>query len=79
MTALLVTALLAAAGTLDLLAGVKRAWVRPLPYLLGAAGCACLLALGVRAVTGSQAVIDAGDVFGFGATTLVATRSPGCS
>ena len=74
VTALLVTglALLAAAGTLDLVAGVRRAWLRPLPYLLGAAGCACLLALGVRAVTGAPAVIDAGDVFGFGPTRLVA-------
>ena len=74
MTALLVTglALLAAAGTLDLVAGVRRAWLRPLPYLLGAAGCGCLLALGVRAVTGAPAVIDAGDLFGFGPTRLVA-------
>ena len=54
-----------AGGSVDLFFGVRRPWVRLLPYLFAFGGSACLLVVGVRATTGSGGV-DTVDVLGIG-------------
>jgi hydrogenase-4 component B len=47
--------LLAVAGAVDLIAGARWAQLRALPYLVGAAGAACLAAAGAGALAGHTA------------------------
>jgi hydrogenase-4 component B len=56
--------LLAVAAAVDLLLG----WLRPVPYLIGAAGSACLLAAGAAALAGRSVVLRSGGVLGQVAT-----------
>jgi len=62
--------LLAVAAAVDLLLGVR--WSRPVPYLIGAAGSACLLAAGAAALAGRSVVLGSGGVLG-----QVAVGGPG--
>lgn len=54
----------------DVLFGVRRRAVRPVPYVLGIAGSACLLALGIHTTTTRAVDIDLSQVFAFGGTGL---------
>jgi hydrogenase-4 component B len=56
--------LLAVAAAVDLLVGVRQSWWRPVPYLIGAAGSACLLAAGAAALAGQNVVLRSGGVLG---------------
>jgi hydrogenase-4 component B len=60
--------LLAVAAAVDLLLG----WLRPVPYLIGAAGSGCLLAAGAAALAGRSVVLRSGGVLG-----QVAVGGPG--
>lgn len=60
--------LYALAAAVDLLAGVRRRWLRPLPYLAAAAGAGFLLALGVLGMTGHPV--------SFGPDLLATTHAP---
>ncbi len=54
-----------AAGALaDLGVGVRRAWLRMLPYLLGMAGSTCLAVVGIHATLSKASTIDISEVFG---------------
>jgi hydrogenase-4 component B len=64
--------LLAVAAAVDLLLGVRHSPSRPVPYLLGAAGSACLLAAGAAALAGRSVVLRSGGVLG-----QVAVGGPG--
>jgi hydrogenase-4 component B len=70
-------ALLAAAAVADLLAGVRRRGLTPVPYLLGAAASACLVAAGGGALAGHQARIGIGGALGAGTAGLAADRLSG--
>ncbi len=61
----------AAAGAADLLAGVRRAALRPLPYLLAAGGAAFSVISGARAVAGHPGSVELGTFLGFGTSRLV--------
>jgi formate hydrogenlyase subunit 3/multisubunit Na+/H+ antiporter MnhD subunit len=60
--------LLAVAAAVDLLLGARPSPWRPVPYLTGAAGSACLLAAGAAALTGRSVVLRSGGVLGQVAT-----------
>ncbi|MQA87831.1 MAG: NADH/ubiquinone/plastoquinone (complex I) [Streptosporangiales bacterium] len=64
-------ALLAAAALLDLAAGVRRL-LAGIPYLLGVAGSACLLAAGAGALAGHGLRVDLGAALGLGSSHLAA-------
>jgi len=70
-------ALLGAAVVVDLVAGVRPRPLRPVPYLLGAAGSACLAAGGAGALAGHQARVWPAGVLGPGTAGLAADRLSG--
>jgi hydrogenase-4 component B len=70
-------ALLAAAAVVDLAAGARSRPVAALPYLIGAAGSACLVAGGAGALAGHQARLWPGGVLGTGTAGLAADRLSG--
>ena len=70
-------ALLAAAALVDLVAGVRLRPLRPVPYLLGAAGSACLAVGGAGALAGHQVRLWSAGVLGPGTAGLVADRLSG--
>ena len=70
-------ALLAAAAVVDLVAGVRPRPLRPVPYLLGAAGSACLAVGGAGALAGHQARVWPAGVLGPGTAGLTADRLSG--
>jgi hydrogenase-4 component B len=70
-------ALLAAAAVVDLFAGVRPRPLRPVPYLLGAAGSACLAVGGGGALAGHQARLWPAGVLGPGTAGLAADRLSG--
>lgn len=57
-------AALAVGAVFDLIAGVRWPAWRPVPYLLGAAGSACLLAAGAAALAGDAVAVSSGTVLG---------------
>ncbi len=59
-----------AGAVVDLSLGTRSAAVRSVPYLLGAAGSACLLAVGVHATLSSPVTIDVTWLFGVGRSAL---------
>ena len=59
-----------AGAVVDLGLGTSSAAVRSVPYLLGAAGSACLLAAGVHATLSSPVTIDITSLFGVGRSAL---------
>lgn len=59
-----------AGAAVDLVAGIRRRWVRPIPYLLALAGSAMLATAGIRGVEGRPVDIDLGSLLGMGRTTL---------
>jgi hydrogenase-4 component B len=59
-------ACLAAGGLIDLCWGGRSRRVRPLPYLLGIAGSACLFVLGIHATTTHPVTVDVSGLFGVG-------------
>jgi hydrogenase-4 component B len=64
--------LLAVAGAVDLVAGVRRARLRAVPYLVGAAGAACLAVAGAGALAGHPARLTVAGWLGTGTAGLVA-------
>ena len=68
---------LAAAGVTDVIAGVRWARLRSVPYLAGTAGAACLTVAGAGAVAGHPARLGAGGWLGPGTTGLSADRLSG--
>ena len=52
-------------------------WLGFLPYLVAAAGSACLLAAGAGALAGDRVALGLGSLFGFGHTLLAADRLSG--
>jgi hydrogenase-4 component B len=70
-------ALLAAAATVDIVAGARSRLVAPLPYLIGAAGSVCLVVGGAGALAGHQARLWPAGVLGSGTAGLVADRLSG--
>jgi formate hydrogenlyase subunit 3/multisubunit Na+/H+ antiporter MnhD subunit len=60
----------AAGGLFDLFFGVKSARLRPVPYLFGIAGSACLTVLGIHATTTAPVTVDLHLVFGIGGSGL---------
>ncbi|MGH9101972.1 MAG: proton-conducting transporter membrane subunit, partial [Acidimicrobiales bacterium] len=54
----------------DLVLGAGRRWARPVPYLAGTAGSACVLAAGVVAVVGPGATVDLGNLLQLGRTAV---------
>ena len=52
-------------------------WLGFLPYLVAAAGSACLLAAGAGALAGERVVLGLGSLLGFGHTVLAADRLSG--
>jgi hydrogenase-4 component B len=70
-------ALLAAAAVVDLVAGVRPRPLRPVPYLLGAAGSACLAVGGAGALAGHQGRVWPAGVLGPGTAGLTADRLSG--
>ncbi len=73
MTAALLLAAMvvwAAGAAVDLLAGTKPRWARPLPFSLALAGSALVTAAGVRMVLGRGQVVSLGSTLGLGETIL---------
>jgi len=70
-------AALAGAAAMDLLAGARWAWARPVPYLAGAAASVCLVVAGAGALAGRSARLAAGGWLGAGTTGLAADRLSG--
>jgi formate hydrogenlyase subunit 3/multisubunit Na+/H+ antiporter MnhD subunit len=70
-------ALLGAAMVVDLVAGARPRPLRPAPYLLGAAGSACLAVGGAGALAGHQARLWPAGVLGPGTAGLAADRLSG--
>ena len=70
-------AALAAAGALDLGAGVRWPRLRTVPYLAGAAGAACLAVAGAFAVAGHPARLGTDGWLGAGTVGLAADRLSG--
>jgi hydrogenase-4 component B len=70
-------AALAAAGVLDLAIGARWARLRGAPYLIGAAGAACLVVAGARALAGHPARLAAGGWLGAGTSGLAVDRLSG--
>jgi formate hydrogenlyase subunit 3/multisubunit Na+/H+ antiporter MnhD subunit len=73
VTGLLIAAALGcmlAGAVVDLSLGMRSAAVRAAPYLLGAAGSACLLAAGVHATLSSPVTIDITSLFDVGRNAL---------
>ncbi len=68
---------LAAAGVLDLAAGIRWARLRAVPYLLGAAGSACLAVAGAGALAGHPARLAVAGWLGAGTAGLAADRLSG--
>jgi formate hydrogenlyase subunit 3/multisubunit Na+/H+ antiporter MnhD subunit len=56
--------LLAVAAVIDLMTGARRSWLRPVPYLVGATGSACILVAGAAALAGQQVNLASGGVLG---------------
>jgi len=56
--------LLVLAAGVDLLVGVRQSRWRPVPYLIGAAGSACLLAAGAAALAGLNVTLRSGGMLG---------------
>ena len=52
--------LLALAAIVDLLAGVRHPRWRPVPYLMGTVGSACLLTAGAAALSGDRVALQSG-------------------
>jgi hydrogenase-4 component B len=77
--ALLATGLaaLAAAGVVDLSAGVRWPRLRSVPYLAGAAGAGCLAVVGAFAVAGHPAQLGTDGWLGTGTAGLAADRLSG--
>jgi hydrogenase-4 component B len=69
--------LLAVAGVFDLAAGVRWPRLRSGPYLIGAAGSACLAVAGAGALAGHPARLAVSGWLGAGTTGLVADRLSG--
>jgi hydrogenase-4 component B len=69
--------LLALAGLLDLAAGARWPRLRSGPYLIGAAGSACLVAAGAGALAGHPARLAVSGWLGAGTAGLVADRLSG--
>jgi hydrogenase-4 component B len=67
----------AVGAAFDLVFGVGRTRLRGVPYLLGAAGSACLVAVGWGTVAGPVARVDLGRALGIGRTVLVADHLAG--
>jgi hydrogenase-4 component B len=59
-----------AGAVVDLSLGTRSAAARAVPYLLGAAGSACLLAVGVHATLSAPVTIDITSVFDVGRSAL---------
>jgi formate hydrogenlyase subunit 3/multisubunit Na+/H+ antiporter MnhD subunit len=84
MVWVLATALLAllGAGLLDLLAGVRHATLRPVPYLVAAAASVLLVVVGAAGISGARirlgldSVLGSG-ILGFGPTALSVDRLSG--
>lgn len=70
-------ALLAAAAAVDLMAGVRRRRLTPVPYLLGAAASGCLTVAGAGALAGHRAQLGNSGLLGAGTTGLAADRLSG--
>jgi hydrogenase-4 component B len=70
-------ALLAAAAVVDLMAGVRRRSLTPVPYLLGAAASGCLAVAGAGALAGHRAQLGNSGLLGAGTTGLAADRLSG--
>ena len=62
----------AVAGLVDLIAGARRDRLRAVPYLLGAAGSACLLAVGAVGLSGHQVRLAVAGWLGPGTAGLAA-------
>ena len=69
--------LLGAAAVIDLVAGVRPRRLRPVPYLAGASGSACLAVGGAGALAGHQARLWPAGVLGPGTAGLAADRLSG--
>ena len=59
-----------AGGLCDLFFGVRSACLRPVPYLFGMAGSACLTVLGIHATTTAPLTVDLHLLFGIGRSGL---------
>ncbi len=70
-------AALAAAGVTDVIAGVRCARLRSVPYLAGTAGAACLTVAGAGAVAGHPVRLGTGGWLGAGTAGLSADRLSG--
>ena len=73
--------LLALAAAVDLLAGVRQSRWRPVPYLTGTIGSACLLTAGAAALAGERVALGSGGILGTvaigtGAASSAAPRTP---
>jgi hydrogenase-4 component B len=69
--------LLAMAGAVGLVAGARWARLRALPYLVGAAGAACMTVAGAGALAGNPARLAVAGWLGTGTAGLVADRLSG--
>jgi len=69
--------LLAVAAAADLLAGVRRPAWRPVPYLIGTAGSACLLTAGAAALAGRSVALRSAGLLGAVAITTGASGTGG--
>jgi hydrogenase-4 component B len=69
--------LLAVAGLIDLLLGVTRTRLRPVPYWLGAAASACLAVAGGGALAGRPVTLRLGGALGLGTLGPAADRLSG--
>jgi formate hydrogenlyase subunit 3/multisubunit Na+/H+ antiporter MnhD subunit len=67
----------AAAGVLDLVAGARRARLRAVPYLAGAAGSVCLVVAGAGAIAGRPVRLSVAGWLGPGTAGLMADRLSG--
>jgi formate hydrogenlyase subunit 3/multisubunit Na+/H+ antiporter MnhD subunit len=70
-------AALVVAGVVDVVAGARRDRLRSVPYLIGAAGAACLALAGAGAVAGHPARLPVGGWLGPGTANLAADRLSG--
>jgi formate hydrogenlyase subunit 3/multisubunit Na+/H+ antiporter MnhD subunit len=61
---------LLAGALVDLGLGIRSRWVRAAPYLLGAAGSACLLALGIHATLSAPVEVGIAPLFDIGRGAL---------